>query len=432
VNPADFEGAECDAAAQKLQCAYRSKAARQRAAKIRAEKGKGAPEKVNPFEKLPGLADQEYPGFSTDGCPNEMPDLSKHFSIAADVLKKNTSLWATLKDAKTKSGVTFAKCIKPGMDNKGHPMIKTVGVVAGDEESYTTFGDLFDRVIDIRHGGWKADAKHPTNLEWSEVSDEMMDSSHVVASQILVARNVRGIQLPPSITKDERRKLESMLDVALKRLPSDLSGQYFPLGFSNSYKAKPQGMSEAEEDKLLANGYLFEDPDSSLLLSTGMGRHWPDGRGVFLTNGSTKDSGFCVWVSEEDHIRLQSKVPGGQIKQCFAKLCAVDKEIDKHLRQEGYEYMHNSHHGFITTCPSNIGTTMRASVTVNVPLLGEQMGVKEILKSLKLVAKEDPNKAGFFAISTKILLGQSEVDSINNLIEGVKRIVEKEMELEKK
>ena len=58
----------------------------------------------------------------------------------------------------------YTYSLKTGMDNKGHPMIKTVGMTAGDEECYEVFKDLFDPVIDIRHGGYKADAQHPTDM----------------------------------------------------------------------------------------------------------------------------------------------------------------------------------------------------------------------------------------------------------------------------
>ena len=65
-----------------------------------------------------------------------MPDLSGHTSIMADVLKKNPSIYDALKGKQTDMEVTLAQCIKTGMDNKGSPMLKTVGMTAGDEESY--------------------------------------------------------------------------------------------------------------------------------------------------------------------------------------------------------------------------------------------------------------------------------------------------------
>ena len=58
-------------------------------------------------------------------------------------MRKNPGLWNKYKDLSTSLGVKFAHCIKTGVDNKGHPMIKTVGAVAGDEESYTLFKVIF-------------------------------------------------------------------------------------------------------------------------------------------------------------------------------------------------------------------------------------------------------------------------------------------------
>merc|ERR1719160_1870865 len=104
-----------------------------------------------------------------------MPDLSSHFSIMADVLKKQPAIYDKLKTKRTQKGVTLAACIKTGMDNKGHPMIKIVGMTAGDEESYEVFKDLFDPVINLRHGGYSSSAKHPTDLDTSKLSSTQID-----------------------------------------------------------------------------------------------------------------------------------------------------------------------------------------------------------------------------------------------------------------
>ena len=53
-------------------------------------------------------------------------------------------------------------------------MIKTCGIVAGDEESYETFKELFDQIISARHGGYAADAKHPTDLDVEKVFFSML------------------------------------------------------------------------------------------------------------------------------------------------------------------------------------------------------------------------------------------------------------------
>ncbi|KAF4671673.1 Creatine kinase S-type, mitochondrial, partial [Perkinsus chesapeaki] len=164
--------------------------------------------------------DDEFPGFPHDECPAEMPDLSEHHSVMADVLKANPEIYANLKDKKTPNGVGLAKCIKTGMDNKGHPMIKTVGMVAGDEECYEVFKELFDPVIDQRHGGYPPDAKHPTDLDYSKLLDTAIDPTekYVISTRVRTGRSVRGIRLPPSCTKDERREVERVLTKALKAL----------------------------------------------------------------------------------------------------------------------------------------------------------------------------------------------------------------------
>ena len=63
----------------------------------------------------------------------------QHNSFFAETMRANPGLWEQYKGKKTSLGVGFGHCIKTGVDNKGHPMIKTVGAVAGDEESYELF-----------------------------------------------------------------------------------------------------------------------------------------------------------------------------------------------------------------------------------------------------------------------------------------------------
>ena len=60
-------------------------------------------------------------------------------------------------------------CLASGVDNPGHEHIMTVGCVAGDEESYEVFAELFDPIIDERHGGFKPGDKHKTDLDFSKV-----------------------------------------------------------------------------------------------------------------------------------------------------------------------------------------------------------------------------------------------------------------------
>ena len=78
---------------------------------------------------------------------------------------------------------------------------------------------------------------------------------------------------------EERRETERVIVKGLLALEGDLKGDYFPLHGSRSYAPKPNGMTEEKEEQLRKAGNLFQEPDSTLLLSSGCGRHWPDARG---------------------------------------------------------------------------------------------------------------------------------------------------------
>ena len=92
--------------------------------------------------------------------------------------------------------MSLGHCIKTGVDNPGHPHIKTVGLVAGDEESYEVFKELFDPVISARHNGYGPDRTHPTNLNVSELSKTKIDpdGKYVLTTRCRTGRSVRGFR----------------------------------------------------------------------------------------------------------------------------------------------------------------------------------------------------------------------------------------------
>ncbi|CBY41252.1 unnamed protein product [Oikopleura dioica] len=275
-------------------------------------------------KKLPewiqlGCGDKEYnceekgATFLAANLPEKLPDLSEHNNIFAEAMRANPGIYEELKNKTTKLGVNIGHCIKTGIDNKGHPMIKTCGLVAGDEESFELFKPIFDPVISARHNGYAADAKHPTDLDVDKISDTKIDPTgkYVLTSRCRTGRSLRGFRLPPCCSFDERREIERLVVKGLKKLEGDLAGDYFPLAGSRSFGEKPNGMSSEKEEYLRERGNLFQEPDSTLLLSSGCGRHWPDARGIFHNN----DENVFVWINEEDHTRLISMEKGDNVKE---------------------------------------------------------------------------------------------------------------------
>jgi len=395
-------------------------------------------------QKLPewiqaGCGDKEYyceekgAVFLAGDMPDSLPSLDEHNNFFSEAMKANPELYSQLKDKKTKLGVNLGHCIKTGVDNKGHPMIKTVGMVAGDEESFELFKDLFDPVISARHNGFAADAKHPTDLDISKISDTKIDPTgkYVLTSRCRTGRSLRGFRLPPCCTFEERREIERLVVKGLSKLDGDLEGEYFPLAGSRSFEAKPTGMSHEKEEYLRGKGNLFQEPDSTLLLSSGCGRHWPDARGIF----HNKDENVFVWINEEDHTRLISMEKGDNVKQIisrFAKLTATLQEV---LKEENVEFMHNDHLGWILTCPSNLGTGLRAGSMVKIPLFSARKDFKDVCKKMGLQARgtkgvDSASTGGTWDISNADRLGKSEVQLVNIFIEGTAQIIKWEQALE--
>merc|ERR1719359_548921 len=373
--------------------------------------------------------------FPSDTVPDALPDLSNHNNCMADFFKANPDMYAQLKDRVTPGGVNLAQCIKTGIDNPGHPHIKTVGLTAGDEDCYETFKELFDPIISDRHNGYAPDAKQPTNLKIDEILDTDIDpyNKYVLTTRVRTGRSVRGFKLPPVIGFEERRKLEAVAVKGLLNMTDDLKGDYFPLHGSRSYEPKPNGMAHETEEELRSCGNLFQEPDSTLLLASGRGRHWPDGRGIFCNDRKN----LFVWLNEEDHLRIVSmqgsrKEPtneGKQIKEVFARFIRACNDVQKVLKEEGYDFMHSEHLGWILTCPSNLGTGLRAGTMVKLPLVSARPDFKALLGKMGLQARgtggvDSASTGGTWDISNADRIGKGEVQLCNILIEGAAKLVQ--------
>lgn len=111
--------------------------------------------------------------------------------------------------------------------------------------------------------------------------------------------------------------------------------------------------------------FLFDKPVSPLLLASGMARDWPDARGIWHNHKKN----FLIWVNEEDHTRVISMQKGGNMQAVFDRFCTGLKQVESLIKKRGYDFMWNQHLGYVLTCPSNLGTGLRAGVHVKIPHL---------------------------------------------------------------
>ena len=350
---------------------------------------------------------------------SNFPDLSQHNNWMSRCLTKE--IYDRLSVLKTPTGFTLDQAIQTGVDNPGHPYIMTVGCVAGDEESYEVFADLFDPVNEGRHNGYKKDALHKTDLNPNNLKGgDDLDSEFVISSRVRTGRSIRGLALPPHCTRAERREVEKIVVEALDTLKGSLQGKYYPLN----------NMTPQEQDQLIEDHFLFDKPVSPLLLSAGMARDWPDARGIWHNDDKT----VLVWVNEEDHTRVISMQKGGNMREVFTRFCESLKQIEDAMKKKGQEFMWNEHLGFVLTCPSNLGTGLRAGVHVKLPSLAKDARFEDILKQLRLQKRgtggvDTASDDGTFDVSNLDRLGFSEVELVQKVVDGVKLLVEMEKRL---
>merc|ERR1719474_774122 len=123
------------------------------------------------------------------------------------------------------------------------------------------------------------------------------------------------------------------------------------------------GMEEAVRQQLVDDHFLFVSGDRNLQVA-GMERDWPEGRGIFHNEAKT----FLLWVNEEDQTRIISMEKGGDVKGVFGRLARGIKAVGDSVKAEsGKDFALDERYGYIHSCPTNLGTGMRASVHVDLP-----------------------------------------------------------------
>jgi len=164
-------------------------------------------------------------------------------------------------------------------------------------------------------------------------------------------------------------------------------------------------MTEEEQQQLINDHLLFEKPVSPLLLSSRMARDWPDARGIWYN----EEKNFLIWVNEQDHTQVISMQKGGNMQEVFTQHCQGLSKFEAAIKEGAHEFMWNEHLGFILTCPSNLGTGLRAGVHMKLPHLSKHEEFENILKSLRLQKnKTGSTNTDTYDISNADLLGSSE------------------------
>merc|ERR1712142_64513 len=343
---------------------------------------------------------------------------SKHSLVAKYVTEP---LWAKLSRARTMtSDFSLAKAIACAVEFDN----QHCGIYAGDWDSYKVFADVFDPLIQDYHG-IAADATHTSDMDHTKIKGNIDPAAPVHSTRIRVGRSIDVFGLSPGITKEQRLGVENLMKKAFSNLTGDLAGTYYPL----------TGMEEKVRQQLVDDHFLFMSGDPNLKVA-GMERDWPEGRGIF----HNKDKTFLTWVNEEDQLRIISMQKGGDVRGVFCRLSCGIRAVQESIKAEsGKDFMLSEKYGYIHSCPTNLGTGMRASVHIDLPgwtklgLKVLQARCEELAVQPRGTRGESGGQTGItYDISNKHRLGYSEVQLVQVMIDGVNTLWKGDLELQKK
>ena len=321
-------------------------------------------------------------------------------------------VFEVLKDKRTANGFRLEDAINSGVEN----IDSGIGVYAGDEESYRLFAPLFDPIIEEYHGFTPND-RHQSSLNPDELNAPNPDpkGEFIISTRIRVGRNLDNMPLGTSVSKEQRDSIEATIVQGLNTLDGELDGSYYPL----------LGMTKEIQEQLIKEHFLFKEGDR-FLASSGLNRDWPEGRGIYHNHDRT----VWVWVNEEGQLRIISMQMGGDIKEVFTRLVNAIKSIETKV-----PFAYNNHIGYITSCPTNLGTAMRASVHIALPNLTKDMERfksitdKHHLQIRGIHGEHSQSEGGIHDISNRRRLGITEIRAVQDMYDGVLELIETEKTL---
>lgn len=223
------------------------------------------------------------------------------------------------------------------------------------------------------------------------------ESDIVMSSRIRLARNLANYPFIRKCTDLDRANIQTTVAERLKSHPL-----FAPAAFLNVAEL------DAVDRQLLVERQLI-----SRELADAEGA-----RGVIVD----EQEDFAVMVNEEDHLRIQVMRSGFDIHQAWEQATQLDNAIEQH-----FDYAFQEDYGYLTACPTNVGTGMRVSVLVHLPALVITKNIEKVFRSLQKISLavrglygEGTQATGdFYQISNQVTLGKSEGELLKQLAEIV-------------
>ncbi|XP_012691450.2 zgc:172076 [Clupea harengus] len=311
----------------------------------------------------------------------------------------------------TESGVMFDDIIRPGLEDPGQatgPM--AVGCLAGDAQSYILFCDFFDRIIDAYHD-YKITSSQESDFNCGNLKGgDVLDAAYAVDCEVRVARCVEDFCFPMHCSRAERRKLLSLAEKALTKLSEEFPGKLY-------------SMEELSQDAG-GKGLAMMTPTPAMV-KIGVARDWPDARAVW----ESQDGQLVVWVNFEDHLKLECSRTDANLQLAFDCICLNLLKLESLYKTLRHPFVWKEHLGWVVSSPAEVGTGLKASVTVRLQHLPNHKRLENVLDRLRLHLIPT-DKPGLYRATNAPTIGFSEVGVLQLVVDGVQLLICMEKRLE--
>lgn len=228
----------------------------------------------------------------------------------------------------------------------------------------------------------------------------------VLSSRVRLARNLDGHLFPGRMSREEGRQIAESV-----RRCMETETQAGPYAYRPVWEMEPQENEALAAERFISRALSENRETGACLIS--------------------RDESACVLINEEDHIRIQTILPGLQLERAWRRADALDEHL-----AGGLAYAFDETWGYLTACPTNVGTGMRASVLLHLPALVLTRHIRKILETANtlglavrgLYGEGTRAEGDMFQISNQITLGKEEAQIIGDLDDIVRQIIAKEQQ----
>ncbi|MCP4847448.1 MAG: protein arginine kinase [Verrucomicrobiaceae bacterium] len=226
----------------------------------------------------------------------------------------------------------------------------------------------------------------------------------VISSRIRLARNLSGFSFPGWAAEDVRMLVLDSVKPTVDTL-SEMRG---------AFSSDLRNLSTIRKQVLVERHLISREQAAK-----------GTGSAVVMNRKQT----LCIMINEEDHLRMQSIKPGLNLKSAFNMIDKIDTKLEENI-----DYAFDNQHGYLTACPTNLGTGMRASAMLHLPALVLSEQINQVIQAVNkiglavrgLYGEGTEALGNLFQVSNQHTLGEKEIEIVARLEKVIRQIIEHE------